>query len=237
MENLGRIFILLAVCLGLGNAQTVGPGKCPTGQTFKANFEAEKYVGNWFEIQSYPSSFQAGLKCSHAIYTPKSFAVIEVKNSGTFVANNTVSQVIGTAYIPDPINEPAKLIVGFPPMNGKGGYWVMDTDYTSYSVVYSCAQIGENQKIEFAWVLSRTKTLSDAINQIVQEVLTRNSIDQTPFQKTSQEGCANHPEVGSSTGRPDVTSVTGSGNGAGTVTFALTTGWISVAITMLLARF
>ncbi|OQV11848.1 putative Apolipoprotein D [Hypsibius exemplaris] len=193
MENLGRIFILLAVCLGLGNAQTMGPGKCPTGQTFKANFEAEKYVGNWFEIQSYPSVFQAQLKCTQAVYTAQSFGIIGVRNSGTSLVDNTVVEITGVAYIPDPVAEPAKLVVIFPPMNTKGGYWVMDTDYTNYSVVYSCTNISENLKIEFAWVLSRTTTLSDATNQTVQEVLQRNSIDPSRFRKTSQEGCVNHP--------------------------------------------
>ena len=35
-----------------------------------------------------------------------------------------------------------------------GDYWVLGTDYTTYTVVYSCSQVGF-LKLELGWVLTR----------------------------------------------------------------------------------
>ncbi|KAJ8303426.1 hypothetical protein KUTeg_019822 [Tegillarca granosa] len=35
-------------------------------------------------------------------------------------------------------------------------YWILDTDYQTYSLVYSCENIVVG-KLEFAWILSRTR--------------------------------------------------------------------------------
>lgn len=71
---------------------------------------------------------------------------------------------IGTATIPN-LSEPAKLIVKFTQLGfiqTSGNYWVIDTDYDSYSLVYSCSNIfglGIAYS-ETTWFLSRTPTLN-----------------------------------------------------------------------------
>ena len=41
-----------------------------------------------------------------------------------------------------------------------GDYWIIETDYHNYSVVYSCADFLFGAiKLEFAWILSREKNL------------------------------------------------------------------------------
>ena len=48
---------------------------------------------------------------------------------------------------------------------GDGGdYWVIDTDYTSYTLVYSCSQF-LFFNAQYFWILSRTKTLNQATIQ------------------------------------------------------------------------
>lgn len=45
-----------------------------------------------------------------------------------------------------------------------GAYWILDTDYTNYSIVYSCEDFLFGAiKLEFAWILSREKHLDPAL--------------------------------------------------------------------------
>ena len=72
----------------------------------------------------------------------------------------TFSEICGCAAFAE---APGELCVNFAPgsIDGCGekpdcfsNYWVLETDYESYSVVYSCTQILELRN-EFAWVLTR----------------------------------------------------------------------------------
>ena len=42
-----------------------------------------------------------------------------------------------------------------------GDYWILDTDYETYSVVYSCSQVAF-LKLELGWVLTRQANPSEA---------------------------------------------------------------------------
>ena len=42
-----------------------------------------------------------------------------------------------------------------------GDYWILDTDYESYSVVYSCSQVAF-LKLELGWILTREANPSEA---------------------------------------------------------------------------
>ena len=45
-------------------------------------------------------------------------------------------------------------------MPGDGSYNVIDTDYNSYALVYSCSE-GLIKATEYAWILSRAPTLPE----------------------------------------------------------------------------
>ena len=42
-----------------------------------------------------------------------------------------------------------------------GDYWILDTDYETYSVVYSCSQVAF-LKLELGWVLTREENPPEA---------------------------------------------------------------------------
>ena len=45
-------------------------------------------------------------------------------------------------------------------LDPSGDYWILDTDYTNYSVVYACQDFLLGAiKLEFAWILSREQHL------------------------------------------------------------------------------
>ena len=74
----------------------------------------------------------------------------------------------GFAVVPDS-KKPNQLLVKFP-NSPVGRYNVWNTDYVTYSLVYSCNQIGP-AKYENMWVLSRKTSLSTAIVQKLRNTL------------------------------------------------------------------
>ncbi len=93
-------------------------------------------------------------------------------------------------------NRPNELSVGFfgEPNLSQPNYIVLDTDYTSYSLVYSCTQsapsIFSSGKTEYAWILSRQKTLDQATVQRLENMLTSIGVDRSKLLVTNQS-CRN----------------------------------------------
>ena len=73
---------------------------------------------------------------------------------------DTYEQVCGIAYQPNP-EDPGKLIVDFP-FSPPGDYWILDTDYENYTVIYSCRKKGDSALI-FSWVNTRSRNPSPEI--------------------------------------------------------------------------
>ena len=68
-----------------------------------------------------------------------------------------------------------------------GKYDVWATDYHTYSLVYSCNEIIPNSlKIEFSWLLSRSKTMSQEIRDQLKSKLADAKVDITNFVPTVQ---------------------------------------------------
>ena len=76
----------------------------------------------------------------------------------------------------------------FIPDDPQANYWVVDTDYNNYSLVWSCADY-KVVSLEFAWVLSRKQTLDDAIVSRLKEKLASFEIDIRSFVVTNQTNC------------------------------------------------
>uniref|UniRef100_A0A3B4A4Y8 Apolipoprotein D n=1 Tax=Periophthalmus magnuspinnatus TaxID=409849 RepID=A0A3B4A4Y8_9GOBI len=129
--------------------------QCPQPAVQK-DFDAARYLGTWFDILKIPQSFQKG-ECSTATYTLQSPGVVGVFNR-ELLADGTINTISGTATAKDP-SEPAKLSVTFFENSPPAPYWVLDTDYSSYSLVYSCTDLGLLH-VDFAWIMSREPTLS-----------------------------------------------------------------------------
>ncbi|CAG9789457.1 unnamed protein product [Diatraea saccharalis] len=170
-------------------------GQCDLDIPAVSNFDVEKYLGLWHNIQLYPSEFQSG-SCSNAYY---SIGLEGVDVLNTQVINQTLDTIIGLAVL-DSDDGSGKLKVTFPVADTSDtvstSYWVLATDYISYSLVYTCIQL-ENSRLVYSWKLSRTKELSleaeAAINNVTSaiQVLDEryyNTVDQSP------SGCFYFPE-------------------------------------------
>jgi apolipoprotein D and lipocalin family protein len=90
---------------------------------------------------------------------------------------------IGKA-VPDP-SEPSKLNVTFEygPIKIYANYWVIETDYNTYSLVYSCNNLPNGEINEIAWVLSRAQTLDPGIFADLLARLVISGVDPTLIEK------------------------------------------------------
>lgn len=128
--------------------------------------DLNRYLGEWFEIGSFPQRFQKGCVASKATYSLKDEDTIIVVNEchlKTFDGELKVAK--GKAYVVDKTTNSKLKVTFFWPFYGK--YWIIDLGKN-----YEYAVVGHPNR-EYLWILSRTKTLDkatlDAILARVQE--------------------------------------------------------------------
>ncbi len=66
-------------------------------------------------------------------------------------------------------------------------FQVLATDYTGYALIYSCEQVTSSSKNEYAWIVSREKTLDASIVSQIKMELSKNGVDIKKFIKTNQD--------------------------------------------------
>merc|ERR1719153_81617 len=156
--------------------------KCPPKPPTLKEFNVTEYLGDWYEQRRLPAFFQLNTRCVMARYGAMDDGRVSVHNVAT-KKNGDFDVIDGSAFIPDP-NHPGELVVEFPG-NPAGDYWILDTDYHNYSVVYACADF-LLMKLEFAWILSREKKLDPDILEYATNVYVKNGIDTTLLEDTLQ---------------------------------------------------
>ncbi|CAH2094770.1 unnamed protein product [Euphydryas editha] len=167
-------------------------GQCDPNISVVQNFSAGDYIGRWRLIESYASEFQNGT-CIEANYNAQSDGSVEVVN--TQVIDQTLRTEIGSAVLATTDNS-GKLLVTFPSANAQIEYWILDTDYTSYSLVYSCVNLDNQRRRVWSWKLSRTRNLTptaiENMNRIINGIEVLNN-RYYQLQDQSDAGCFYYP--------------------------------------------
>ncbi|XP_063710024.1 apolipoprotein D-like [Culicoides brevitarsis] len=153
----------------LSKGQHVVDHNCPSRPVL-TNFDLKEYLGRWYEISRYEQFFEVGCDCGFADYTLNEDGTVKVRNCCKRLPNTTLSCSIGKAAVsyPDEKPLPAKLSVAF---RGKepteSNYWILDTDYENFSIVYFCKPLPENpeKSAEAFWLLSKSKVLDEETRQ------------------------------------------------------------------------
>uniref|UniRef100_A0A182J5D9 Lipocalin/cytosolic fatty-acid binding domain-containing protein n=1 Tax=Anopheles atroparvus TaxID=41427 RepID=A0A182J5D9_ANOAO len=113
----------------------------------------------------------------------------------TVLQDFQVDKYLGLCY-PDVDILEAKLNVSFyGAPNDESNYWVLDTDYENYALVWSCEPIGEERSLEYYWLLSRTPTMpeDEELRDKIAERKQANGIvdDELIITEHFAEGCKN----------------------------------------------
>lgn len=125
-----------------------------------AHVDLGRYLGTWYEIASFPQSFQRGCTGTTATYTLGDEGEIDVVNRcrlGSLAGKEKVA--LGRARLVDRTTN-AKLEVSFfRPFWGP--YWIV-----GLAQDYSYAVVGHPGR-DYLWILSRTPTMSEATYQTI----------------------------------------------------------------------
>ncbi len=132
--------------------------------------ELQKYAGKWYEIASYPMSFQKDCYCVTADYTLTDKGYVNVYNScrkGS--VNGKMKSITGKAFPVKGSNNVKLKVQFFWPF--KTDYWVIDKaeDY-SWAVVS-----GPSRK--YLWILSRTPDMPKETWEYIAVRLVKNGFD------------------------------------------------------------
>ncbi|XP_026731796.1 apolipoprotein D-like [Trichoplusia ni] len=190
MSVLRAIAVFLCGFLSLrpGRAQIILPGNCPDMKAMD-NFDASRYSGKWYEAEKYFFVFEFGGKCITADYTLRENGVVGVVNKQISILSGTQSEIRGSATQVSRSDE-AKLSVSFPslPINIEAPYWVLDTDYETYSVVWSCYEFGLFHTVN-TWILTRERNPPVAVLEKAYSILDKNHISRAFLIRTNQKDC------------------------------------------------
>lgn len=141
--------------------------------------DLNKYAGKWYEIASYPQTFQKGCHCTTAEYTlhEKGYVIVENRCNRDSV-NGKQSYIKGKAFVERNSGNAKLKVRFFWPFTGK--YWIIDlADDYSFAVV-------SHPSKKYLWILSRTSKMDDVTYRQIISRLKEKGFDLTKIQLTKQ---------------------------------------------------
>jgi len=143
------------ICLAflmLGLAGCVG---LPSGVQPVSGFQAERYLGTWYEIARLDHSFERGMSRVTAEYRKRDDGGLDVINRGYLAASREWKQVRGKAYFVESPDLGYLKVSFFGPFYGS--YVVFDLDARDYRYA-----LVSGPDRSYLWMLARTPTLDVA---------------------------------------------------------------------------
>uniref|UniRef100_A0A8C9Y163 Apolipoprotein D n=1 Tax=Sander lucioperca TaxID=283035 RepID=A0A8C9Y163_SANLU len=132
-----QVLFMLLLTAAVADGQSFHLGKCQQ-PSVQEDFDVTRYMGTWYEIEKLPAIFERG-KCNQATYSLLADGTVKVHNS-ELLPNGKINSIEGVAKVKNS-SQPAILTVSFFKGVPDGPYWVLSTDYQSYSLVYSCFRL------------------------------------------------------------------------------------------------
>jgi apolipoprotein D and lipocalin family protein len=118
-----------------------------------SSVDLQRYAGEWYEIESFPTWFQRGCEASKAVYTPLADGTIEVVN--TCARRGKTASVKGTARVVPGSNNSKLKVSFFGPV--EGDYWILELD-----PAYRWVAVGSPDR-RYLWILARTPQIDPAL--------------------------------------------------------------------------
>lgn len=118
-------------------------------------FDANRYLGTWYEIARLDHSFERGLERVTADYSPREDGGIKVVNRGFDPDSLKWRESVGKAYFVEDSHTGRLKVSFFGPFYGAYNIILLDKDY-SYSVV-----CGPDR--DYLWILAREPKLEESL--------------------------------------------------------------------------
>ncbi|XP_075168122.1 apolipoprotein D-like isoform X2 [Haematobia irritans] len=154
-----------------------------------ANFDTQKYLGNWYEYAKYPTRFEGSARCVMVQYTLKEDeGKIYFQNTMLNKKTNTYDKTNGLATV----ELSGMLFVNYaitPLVEIFYNYWILDTNYQGYAVVYSCETNANDSHSIFVWILTREREPHPMVVYKAVDVLKKNNISLHEITITDQCTC------------------------------------------------
>ena len=141
-------FFLMALVLALAGCVGVPDGISPV-----KNFQADRYLGQWYEIARLDHSFERGLEHVTATYSMREDGGIKVINRGFETASQQWKEAEGRAYLVGDSREGHLKVSFFGPFYGSYVIFDLGKDY-EYSLITSSNR-------SYLWLLSRAPVIDD----------------------------------------------------------------------------
>lgn len=129
----------------------------PKGVTPVSPFDANRYLGKWYEIARLDHRFERGKDHVTATYAQRNDGGISVLNRGYDPVKKQWSESDGKAYFTGNPNIAALKVSFFGPFYGGYNVIALDDDY-QYALVS-----GPNR--DYLWILSRQPKIPDSVKQ------------------------------------------------------------------------
>ncbi|KAG5312562.1 APOD protein, partial [Acromyrmex insinuator] len=188
-DMFGKIILALST-LAWASAQIPNLGFCPEYIPM-ANFNRQRFMGIWYEAERYFQLSEVVSRCVMSNYTKGADGKYRVSNEVTNRFTGVKRILEGEIKPAASRAEEGKLQVRYTtvPLTPETKYSVLETDYDSYAVLWSCQGIGPIHA-QNAWVMTRERVPSGKVLQKAYGVLDKYKISKTFFVKTDQAECA-----------------------------------------------
>ncbi|MCX8958298.1 outer membrane lipoprotein Blc [Erwinia psidii] len=125
----------------------------PEGVTPIEGFNADLYLGSWYEIARLDHSFERGLEQVTATYSKREDGGLNVVNRGYNIKKQRWQESVGKAYFTASPSRASLKVSFFGPFYGGYNVIALDKDYQHALVC------GPNRN--YLWILSRSPQLAD----------------------------------------------------------------------------
>ncbi|EML1554678.1 TPA: lipocalin family protein [Enterobacter hormaechei] len=143
----------------------------PPGVTVVSNFDAQRFLGTWYEIARMDHQFERGLEKVTASYSARDDGGIQVINRGYNPDRQMWQQSVGQSYFTGASNRAAMKISFIGPFYGGYNVIALDREYRHALVC------GPDRN--YLWLLSRTPTIPAEMKQQMLDIATRQGFDVT----------------------------------------------------------
>jgi apolipoprotein D and lipocalin family protein len=161
---------------------TVFFAACAHNPTLKVvpQVDLKRYTGIWYEISSYPTSFQKGCTGTKATYSIRDDGDIDVLNQCYKKGfDGEITSAQGKAWVVDEATNAKLKVRFFWPF--WGSYWVIDLGKD-----YDYAVVGHPSR-KYLWVLSRTPQMDDVLYYEILGKISQQGYDTSKLVKTLQK--------------------------------------------------